>query len=101
MEESGKDMKKILIRMSGLLLLLLLPLLVWWLQEDKPLKVAIIDKTVPTESYREHKGLSWILNHGRHSKEDGARYQAESDYFGFMPDEKEEDYQVRNIIDLD
>ena len=94
-------MKKILIGISGLLLLLLLPLLVWWLQEDKPLKVAIIDKTVPTESYREHKGLSWILNHGRHSKEDGARYQAESDYFGFMPDEKEEDYQVRNIIDLD
>lgn len=94
-------MKKILLGISGLLLLLLLPLIIWLLQEDKPMKVAIIDKTVPTENYREHKGLSWILNHDQYGKEDGVRYEAARDYYGFMPDEKEQDYQIRDIMDLE
>ncbi|WP_033542705.1 hypothetical protein [Planococcus sp. CAU13] len=94
-------MKKILLGASSLLLLLLLPLLIWWLQEEKPLKVAIIDKTVPTESYREHKGLPWILNHDRYGKEDGSRYQAATDYYGFMPNEEEEDYLIRDINELE
>ncbi|MEZ0535676.1 hypothetical protein ACAG39_00305 [Caldicellulosiruptoraceae bacterium PP1] len=43
-------------------LLISLPFIVWYLQPYSFMNVWIIDKTVPNEDYREHKGLHWILN---------------------------------------
>lgn len=93
-------MKKSFIGLALVLSLLLLPVGLWWLQGSEPLNVAIIDKTVPAENYREHKGLTWVLNHNRYVKEDESDYRADADYFGFMPDEAGESYGIRGIEEL-
>ena len=93
-------MKKTFIGAAIVLLLLLIPFIVWLAQGSEPLKVAIVDKTVPSENYREHKGLTWVLNHNRYVKEDESDYLADADYFGFMPDEAEKDYEIRGVEEL-
>ncbi len=45
------------------------PILWWNSKSESPLKVWIIDKTVPTQTYREHMGLMWILNHNKVTNE--------------------------------
>ncbi|MFC0238333.1 hypothetical protein [Fictibacillus phosphorivorans] len=39
------------------------PFWMWWIQQDKEIDVAIVDKTVTKDSFREHSGLVWTLNH--------------------------------------
>lgn len=90
-------MKKTLLSITAILVILLLPIIIWFFKEEKIINVAILDKTVPTESYREHKGLTWLLNHHRYVTEDGKMYQEESDYYGFVPDEKEKSYTTRDL----
>ncbi len=90
-------MKKTTISIAFIVLLFLSPFIFWLLQGNEPLNVAIIDKTVPSEEYREHKGLTWVLNHQRYVKEDESDYLADTDYFGFMPDETKKDYEVRAL----
>ncbi len=92
-------MKRIIIMVAATLFVLALPTIVWHLQKTEPLSVAIIDKTVPTENYREHHGLTWLLNFNRYTKDDGNPYSKESDFFGFVPDEKEQEYQIRPVPD--
>ncbi|XKE94152.1 hypothetical protein LG326_13375 [Metaplanococcus flavidus] len=94
-------MKKTLLGAIVIIAILALPLIIWAAQEQKYLKVAIIDKTVPVENYREHKGLSWVLNHDGYKKKDGTVYEADSDYYGFMPDEEAEDFRINEINTLD
>lgn len=60
------------------------PFWLWRLQPEKNLNVLIMDKTVPNSSYREHKGLVWILNNAKYTK-NGQPYSAEKDYKGFEP----------------
>lgn len=93
-------MKKSYFGILAIGMLALLPFVFWWFQGQQ-LEVAIIDKTVPAENYREHKGLSWILNQQRYLKEDGSNYRADGDYFGFMPNESEQSYRIREIADLE
>ncbi|MGB6408642.1 MAG: hypothetical protein WBF39_14280 [Planococcus donghaensis] len=90
-------MKKIILSIGGVILLLALPILIWFLKEEKIVNVAIIDKTVPTESYREHKGLTWLLNHQRYVSETEQAYNATTDYYGFVPDETDESYTIREL----
>ncbi len=90
-------MKRILYLAASILFLVALPMLVWLLQKTEPLSVAIIDKTVPTESYREHHGLTWLLNYSHYTKDNGSKYSEDADFFGFMPDEKDKDYQTRHL----
>lgn len=68
-----------------LVLLLCIPIILWSFQEEKTNNVFIIDKTVPDDTYREHKGLTWILNYKKWVKEDGTPYLPEGDYAGFHP----------------
>ena len=93
-------MKKTTISIALIVLLFLSPFIFWLLQGKEPLNVAIIDKTVPSEEYREHKGLTWVLNHQRYAKEDESDYLADTDYFGFMPDEAEKDYEIRGVEEM-
>ncbi|MEZ0480054.1 hypothetical protein [Planococcus sp. SSTMD024] len=93
-------MKKAFIGAAIALLLLLSPFIIWLAQGSEPLNVAIVDKTVPSENYREHKGLTWVLNHNRYVKDDESGYRADADYFGFMPDEAEKDYEIRGVEEL-
>lgn len=90
-------MRKILFSIFGLIIIVALPFAFWFLQEKESLQVAIIDKTVPNESYREHHGLTWLLNHMGYLKNDDSAYQAGVDYFGFKPDEQNESYELNEI----
>ncbi|MCD5325876.1 MULTISPECIES: hypothetical protein [Pontibacillus] len=82
-------MKKWPFVLGGFLLLLAFPF-IWWLLEPKePLQTLIVDKTVPDESYREHKGLTWLLNYEKYTKANGDPYNLEEDYIGYHPDKKQ------------
>jgi hypothetical protein len=69
-----------------LILLLTSPFWLWMLQPSKKLNMLIMDKTVPNQSYREHKGLVWVLNHMKFVKNSGQSYSASTDYQGFVPE---------------
>jgi len=73
---------------------------IWWnrLASDC-LNVWIVDKTVPMTDYREHKGLTWVLNHNKIvSEKTGKLFRYDKDYFGFFPISKDV-YDVRNLPD--
>ena len=53
-------MKRIYIGVMVVLVLMIIPITWWYLEDEKQLNVAIIDKTVPNESYREHLGVNWF-----------------------------------------
>ncbi|MCA1029824.1 hypothetical protein LCL95_02105 [Bacillus timonensis] len=72
------------------------PFWLWQLKSSKTLEVLIIDKTVPDETYREHKGLMWILNHLKYIQGDGTTYHLKKDYVGFYP-KKNQEYGIREI----
>jgi hypothetical protein len=57
----------------------------WRSLPAESLKVWILDKTVPQPDYREHKGLMWVLNHFKFSKEDNKQFGYSEDFFGFFP----------------
>lgn len=73
------------------------PLWLWQWQATTSLNVLIIDKTVPDQSYREHKGLVWLLNHLKLTKGNDEPYQVEEDYVGFIPSEHPPTYDVRQL----
>jgi hypothetical protein len=77
-----------------------LPFIYWHVKPDIPLNVWIIDKTVPTPDYREHKGLMWVLNHYKVVSEKTMKpFRYEQDYFGFFP-LTPEIYDIRPIPDV-
>ncbi|SDO57293.1 hypothetical protein [Alkalicoccus daliensis] len=83
---------------SGIIILIIAgtaPLLFWLFQEERELTVSVIDKTVPTESYREHQSVHWLLNHHKYTAE--GSYDASSDYYGFHPDESSETYEIKEL----
>ncbi|MFN7249465.1 MAG: hypothetical protein ACK4M9_01525 [Anaerobacillus sp.] len=53
--------------------LILPPYIAWIISDKKELNIAIIVKTVPDDSYREHNGPTWFLNNQkivkRHSQD--------------------------------
>jgi len=76
---------------------MVLPIFLWFLEDDKQLSIAVIDKTVPNETYREHKGIIWLLNHLKYSKKDKSPYSLVNDYYGFIPDDKQKSYKVSKL----
>lgn len=61
------------------------PAIYWKAIPVTPLKVWIVDKTVPKPDYREHKGLMWVLNYLKFSKEDKEQFSYDKDFYGFYP----------------
>ncbi|MER2071967.1 MAG: hypothetical protein ABS898_08630 [Psychrobacillus sp.] len=98
-------MKRFYLVCIAILCILLLPIMLWFLEPNEKVSIAIIDKTVSDDSYREHLGLTWLLNHLKYSNGDEA-YDASSDYFGFTPNNKEkiralpDDYSNYDVIYL-
>ncbi|WP_270180795.1 hypothetical protein [Alkalihalobacillus sp. CinArs1] len=80
-----------------LLVIISIPVIIWHSQGEHQQDVYIIDKTVPDQSYREHRGLTWLLNYEKWVKEDGA-YDASKDYTGFHPGEERE-YAISSFPD--
>lgn len=77
-------------------LVLLTPTLVWWFSPSRVMNVWVLDKTVPDKSYREHKGLFWVLNHFRIRQPQIGAYQYRLDYYGFFPQTKDH-YETRDF----
>jgi hypothetical protein len=62
------------------------PWFLWLAKDHVPLEIAVVDKTVPTEEYREHRALFWTLKHTKVVKPDTSSYQEDVDYVGYHPD---------------
>ncbi len=90
-------MKRVYIISLCLLILIMLPTAIWHLQPSKKCSMAIIDKTVPDETHREHNGIVLLLNHLKYTKQSGALYDAREDYFGFSPNEKDKSYALKPL----
>lgn len=89
-------MKRIYLGIIVVLLLIMIPIALWFVSPNKQLNVAIIDKTVKDESYREHLGLTWLLNFLKYEHRDG-QYDESKDYFGTIPDEKNNSVSTSEI----
>lgn len=87
-----EESKLVLFRLWPLYLVVIgLPLvsfLIWYVLPSRSLDVLVIDKTVPDESYQEHAGFFWTLNHQKYKKSTGAAYDLRRDYLGFFPNGK-------------
>ena len=94
-------MKKIIIILF-FLLLLLSPRIYWQFKEKTEIDMLIIDKTVPTTDYREHKGLFWFLKNEKIVKENGGFFDIGIDYYGYDPYEEKpmDTYKHENIKDV-
>lgn len=82
--------------LSLIIIGLLTPFIVWELKGKQVLQVAILDKTVPDTSYRQHQGLVWLLNHLKYVKEDRTKYAVNKDYYGFFPGDNKT-YQAKEL----
>lgn len=82
-----------------LLVLLTSPFWLWQLKANENVNVLIIDKTVPDQSYREHKGLVWLLNHLKLTNDGGGGYKAQTDYVGFVPSNEPPEFDTREPPD--
>ena len=52
---------------------------------------------MPDETYREHNGLIFLLNHLKYKKQSGASFDPREDYFGFFPSEKDKSYELKAL----
>lgn len=89
-------MKRIYIGIIIAILLLVIPVAMWLMAPSKQLHVAIIDKTVANESYREHLGITWLLNYLKYEHKNGA-YDESNHYFGAVPDKKNNSVSTRQL----
>lgn len=80
----------------GALLLLTFPWIQWRAAPSRVIDVVIVDKTVPDISYREHKGLIWLLNQQKIVDQSGAGYQYDESYYGYHP-HKTGDERMRRL----
>ena len=57
-----------------------------WKQMPTPAdKVVLVDYTVPFVSAREHRGATWLLNHGKYAAPDGESWKTLGSYVGYDP----------------
>lgn len=85
----------------ALLILLVIffgPRLLWELTPARPMRVVVLDKTVPEPDRREHLGFFWAMAHFKVPRPDGKPYDALKDYFGYFPLPNKR-YQVREFPD--
>lgn len=75
-------------------LLLATPHLLWRWQPARPYALVVVDKTVPTADYREHRGLFWVVNHLKLVTPGGAPYRMDRDYYGFRPATRQGDAEL-------
>ncbi len=87
--------------LAAVMLLLLAPWIVWEISPAKTLSVAVLDKTVNDDSYREHKGLFWILNQQKYRMQGGKKYLYDRDYYGYEPPVRGERPAERTLAGLD
>ncbi|GAA0877074.1 hypothetical protein GCM10009119_00420 [Algoriphagus jejuensis] len=96
-----EELKIYLYRLWPVIVLVIgLPLLsfvIWLLIPAKSLDILVIDKTVKDNSYREHAGLFWTLDHLKYRRSSGEAYSADQDYLGFFPNGKADFGVVKDL----
>lgn len=80
----------------SIVLIVSAPFWLWQIKKEQNLDLLIIDKTVPDTTYREHKGLMWLLNQQKYVQSDGKSYDLQEDYIGFVPKDNQT-YDIKNI----
>lgn len=97
----NEELKVFLFRLWPVFLLVvgipLLSFLIWFILPSKTLDILVIDKTVRDESYREHSGLFWTLNHLKFKKSNSESYKKNEDYLGFFPNGKADFGQSKDL----
>lgn len=99
--EGGIELKKIIFAIL-LVLLFFSPRIYWMLKPATSIDIAVVDKTVPRDDYREHNGLFWMLKNEKITRPDGELYDIGRDYFGYDPYENspKESFDLDRTVDL-
>ncbi len=84
-------------------LLVLVPWAVHAQRERVPLRIVVVDKTVPFRNWLEHRSLFWLLEHLGVVRPDGRPYDVTTDYLGAYPPEKagEPPARTRDLVPAD
>lgn len=83
---SNKSKYRIAITLNLFIFFISSPYLLWKMAPYSDLKVMVIDKTVPVDDYREHRGLFWILNYLKvNNTETQQSFDYTKDYYGYLP----------------
>lgn len=90
-------MKRFYVVGTCILFIIIIPFILWFLEPEKKIQIAIIDKTVPNETYREHLGITWLLNHLKYTNEKNNVFKPSNNYFGFLPNEQQKTYKIRSL----
>jgi hypothetical protein len=72
----------------ALFLAIFIPLIsyvLWRTDDERPLRVLILDKTVIDPNVSEHISFNWVLEHMKFTKSPGVFYDPVNDYKGFYP----------------
>ncbi len=64
-------------------------------RERVPLRIVVVDKTVPFRNWLEHRSLFWLLEHLGVVRPDGRPYDVTADYVGAYPPERPGDPPAR------
>lgn len=99
--ERGGTMKKFLVLIT-IALIIFSPRLYWMFKPSTTLDIAVVDKTVPKEDYREHNGLYWILENNKIVRPNNELYDISKDYVGYDPIQQKENksYNAKQTYDL-
>lgn len=100
MKKKKKPFPRFWAGLAALMLLLLLPWIIWEVSPAKSLSVAVLDKTVVDDSYREHKGLFWALNQQKYRMPGGEKYVYDRDYYGNYPPENGLRHAERTLAEM-
>lgn len=75
-------MKKLVVFIMIIAFLLIVPVGLWLLKDDQPIKVTIIDKSPAEDEYRQHLGINWVLNYSKVKADRNKPYDPARDYYG-------------------
>ena len=93
MRRKSKSQRYFILYIVLFLMILTSPFWIWQLLPEHKLNVLIIDKTVTRQSFREHQGLTWVLNNQKYVKDNGGAYSVSKDFLENVPNVQKEQNQ--------
>jgi len=97
--KNKRKIKRASIILAVILSILASPFIIWLISSSKNLNVVIVDKTVPDNTYREHKGFMWILNNLKINNGNSKKsFEYDKSYYGFIPGQNES-YTIKDLPD--
>lgn len=72
------------------------PPIKWQLEPYKDINMYILDKTVADNSYREHRGLMWVLNANKYTLGGDKPFDYAADYYGIYPT-ADHQYSIKSL----